>query len=72
MSATVIAFAGRTAKRTSDRTVAALSAIATTGAAEHANNIVPLSAWRGRARARRTPNGVFFTTGVLATLGAHA
>ena len=65
MSANVIAFAGRTA----NRTAAPLSAIAVSGTDGRRNNIVPLAAWRGRARPRRTPNGVFFTTGVLATFG---
>jgi hypothetical protein len=33
------------------------------------NNVIELAAWIGRAFPRRTPNGVFFTTQVLATQG---
>lgn len=33
------------------------------------NNVIELAAWIGRALPRRTPNGVFFSTQVLATPG---
>ncbi|HCQ65686.1 MAG TPA: hypothetical protein DIU07_11270 [Rhodobacteraceae bacterium] len=68
MTATVIAFAGRNA----NRNTAPLHAIAATEAAERHDNIVPMAAWLGRARPRRTPTGVFFTTHVLATPGFTA
>lgn len=34
--------------------------------------IVSLDEWKGRPRALRTASGVFFTTGVLCTLGSVA
>lgn len=34
--------------------------------------IVTLETWRSEPRARRTPNGVFFTTSVLTTTGDFA
>ncbi|PIE08409.1 MAG: hypothetical protein CSA74_02905 [Rhodobacterales bacterium] len=39
---------------------------------EQHDNIVNISSWLERARPRRTPTGVFFTTGVLATTGFSA
>lgn len=36
------------------------------------DNVVSLAAWLGRARARRTPTGVFFTTRVLTAPGQIA
>lgn len=68
MTATVIAFAGRTATRNP----APLPAPAACEDAERHDNIVPMAAWLGRARPRRTPTGVFFTTRVLATPGFSA
>ena len=68
MSATVIAFAGRNA----NRNTAPLPAFEAPEATERHNNIVPMAAWLGRARPRRTPTGVFFTTRVLATPGFTA
>ena len=35
-------------------------------------NVIELAQWIGRAMPRRTPNGVFFTTQVLATPGEIA
>ncbi len=65
MTASVIAFAGRNAN-TNTRPLPA------TVARERRDNIVPIAAWLDRARPRRTPTGVFFTTGVLATQGFSA
>ncbi len=64
MTATVIAFAGRNAN-TNTRPLPA-------AAGKRHDNIVPIAAWLDRARPRRTPTGVFFTTGVLATQGFSA
>jgi len=36
------------------------------------SNVIELAAWVGRAIPHRTPNGVFFTTQVLATPGEIA
>ncbi|GKY86280.1 hypothetical protein [Sinisalibacter aestuarii] len=33
------------------------------------NNVVSISEWKSRPRARRTASGVFFSTGVLLTYG---
>jgi len=41
-------------------------------AEELRDNVVALADWQGRARARRTASGVFFTTGVLTTCGSVA
>ena len=65
MTANVIAFAIRTA----NRNTRPLPAV---GATERRDNIVPIAAWLDRARPRRTPTGVFFTTRVLATPGFTA
>lgn len=62
MTANVIAFAGRNAN-----TNTRLQPVA--GAADRHDNIVPIAAWLDRARMRRTPTGVFFTSRVLATQG---
>lgn len=40
---------------------------ATAAIREVRDNVVSLTEWKNRARARRTASGVFFTTGVLAT-----
>lgn len=37
-----------------------------------ASNVVSLDEWKSSPRTRRTASGVFFTTGVLATLGSVA
>lgn len=42
------------------------------GRAETRGKIVSITDWKGRTRARRTPTGVFFSTGVLLTYGAAA
>ena len=65
MTATVIAFAGRNA----NMNTRPLPDSATT---ERRDNIVPIAAWLERARLRRTPTGVFFTTRVLDTSGCIA
>jgi len=65
MNANVIAFAGRNAN-TNTRPAPASAALG-----KH-DNIVPIAAWLDRARPRRTPTGVFFTTRVLATSGCTA
>ena len=65
MTATVIAFAGRNANTNTRPRPAA-------GSAERRDNIVPIAAWLDRARPRRTPTGVFFTTRVLDTPGCIA
>lgn len=65
MSANVIAFA----RRTADHTARPMPRRA---AAERHDNIVSIASWLDRARPRRTPTGVFFTTGVLVTHGASA
>ena len=65
MTANVIAFASRTANR-------AVRAQPAAGATERHDNIVSINAWLDRARPRRTPTGVYFTTGVLATQGFSA
>ncbi len=62
MSTNVIAFARRNT-RTETRT---------RHSHDRHDNIVTLSSWLDRARPRRTPTGVFFTTGVLATQGFTA
>lgn len=36
------------------------------------DNVISLASWIGRAMPRRTPNGVFFITGVLASPGEIA
>lgn len=41
-------------------------------AEELCDNVIAIADWQGRARARRTASGVFFTTGVLATYGSAA
>ncbi len=41
-------------------------------AEELRDNVIALADWNGRARARRTASGVFFTTGVLTTYGTVA
>ena len=64
MSANVIAFAGRNANRNA-------RPLPRQGADRH-DNIVSIAGWLDRARPRRTPTGVFFTTGVLVTQGASA
>lgn len=38
----------------------------------HRDNVVSLASWIGRAMPRRTPTGVFFSTGVLITPGEIA
>ena len=68
MTATVIAFAGRNA----NRNTAPLPVTADCGDHARHDNIVPMAAWLGRPRARRTPTGVFFTTRILATSGFTA
>jgi len=68
MTATVIAFAGRTA----NRNPAPLATASAREDTERRDNIVPMASWLGRARPRRTPTGVFFTTRVLATPGFSA
>ena len=65
MTATVIAFAGRNA----NRNTAPLPSIEAAEVTGRRDNIVPMAAWLSRARPRRTPTGVFFTTRVLATPG---
>jgi hypothetical protein len=64
MNTNVIAFACRNANRNA-------RPLPTAAAARH-DNIVPMAAWLGSARPRRTPTGVFFTTRVLATSGCIA
>ena len=63
----VIAFdrnrrAGRASTRTTVRAAAE----------ELRDNVIALADWQGRARARRTPSGVFFTTDVLVAPGQFA
>ncbi len=65
MTANVVAFAGRTAN-TNTR-----STRSTTATGRH-DNIVSIAAWLDRARPRRTPTGVFFTTRVLVAPGFTA
>ncbi len=65
MTANIIAFAGRSANRNTRPQPAA-------AASERHDNIVSIAAWLDRARPRRTPTGVFFTTQVLATPGFTA
>jgi len=65
MTATVIAFADRNA----NRNAAPLPATVDSDDTERNDNVVPMAAWLGRPRARRTPTGVYFTTRVLATSG---
>lgn len=65
MNANVIAFAARNANRNA-------RPLPATGVTERRDNIVPMAAWLDRARPRRTPTGVFFTTRVLATTGCIA
>lgn len=65
MSNNVIAFAARNATRTR-------RARPTAAAGTRTDNVVSLSAWADRARPRRTPTGVYFTTGVLVTKGLLA
>jgi len=60
MNSNVIAFTAQTA---SGR-VRAKAQVATAR-----NNVIELAAWISGALPRRTPNGVFFTTHVLATSG---
>jgi hypothetical protein len=60
MHSNVIAFATNAAAR---------PCRAATQAAAARNNVIELAAWIGRAMPRRTPNGVFFTTHVLASPG---
>jgi hypothetical protein len=63
----VIAFdRNRRADRTNARTTVRAAA------AELRDNVVAIADWQGRARARRTASGVFFTTGVLTTYGSVA
>lgn len=59
----VIAFDLTRAKRTVTRAISK-------SASE--DNVISLADWRGRARARRTAAGVYFTTGVLTTCGSAA
>jgi len=65
MTATIIEFAGRNAN-TNTRP------LPPSGANERRDNIVPIAAWLDRARPRRTPTGVFFSTRVLDTPGCIA
>lgn len=36
---------------------------------QYRDNVISLANWIGRAMPHRTPNGVFFTTGVLVSAG---
>lgn len=63
MHSNVIAFVTNTAARPYR---------AATQAAVARNNVIELTGWIGRAMPRRTPNGVFFTTHVLASSGDTA
>lgn len=56
MEANVIVFTGRQPKPTT-RPIPRQSG----------NNVISLAGWFGKAIPRRTPNGVYFTTHVLAT-----
>lgn len=56
-----------------NRKPATRAAVAARAAAEGLrDNVVSLADYRSRARARRTANGVFFSTGVLCTFGTAA
>ena len=65
MTTNIIAFTARAAN-TNTRPAKPVSA------ARGRDNVVSLASWLGRARARRTPTGVFFTTRVLAAPGRIA
>jgi len=65
MKSNVIAFAARTVRAANDNRAVAHPL-------GRPGNVVSLAAWLDRAIPRRTPNGVFFTTRVLATTGDFA
>lgn len=65
MTATVIAFAGRTANTNSQPRTARWTA-------PRQDNIVSFANWLARPRPMRTPTGVFFTSQVLETRGQLA
>lgn len=67
----VIAF--DTARKATRAASAKASAKTTAKAAKgFRNNVVSISDWKSKSRARRTAAGVFFTTGVLCTFGDAA
>lgn len=68
MSANVIAFAARTARAANTNTRYGCRA----KSAPNADNVIALANWLDRARPRRTPTGVFFTTGALVSPGQIA